>query len=60
MVKEVILELENGEKKSDKQIIYKEIKIGKRDYKVIIETIPAKTRSRKKKLRNYVCNVFYR
>ncbi len=60
MVKEVILELENGEKKSDKPIIYKEIKIGKRDYKVIIEIIPAKTRNRKKKLRNYVCNVFYR
>lgn len=60
MVREVTLELENGEKKIEKPVIYKEIKIGKKDYQVIIEGIPAKTRNRKKKLRNYACDVFYR
>lgn len=60
MVKEVILELENGEKKTEKPVIYKETKIGKKDYKVIIEGIPAKTRNRKKKLRDYACDIFYR
>lgn len=50
MVKETIQELENGEKKTEKSMIYRQSRIGKKDYKVIIEAIEAKTKNRKKNL----------
>ncbi|MDE5830813.1 MAG: hypothetical protein K2H53_04005 [Clostridia bacterium] len=59
VIKEVKLELENGEQKSDKPVIYKQVEIEKKDYQIIIETIMQKSKNRKKKPRKYVCNVFY-
>ncbi len=50
MVKETVLEVENTEKKNDKLVIYKQVKIGKKDYQVIIEAIEAKTKNRKRNL----------
>ncbi len=50
VIQEVTLELANGEKKNtDKPVIYKQIRIGKKDYQVIIETVASKIRNRKKK-----------
>ena len=53
MVKEVIIEMQNREEKSDKQVIYKKIQIEKREYQVIIETVA----SRNKKNKRITCNV---
>jgi len=44
VIKETIVEIEKSEQKNDKQVIYKQIKIGKKDYKIIIETIATKER----------------
>lgn len=57
VIKEVKIELEKNEEKKEKLTIYKQIKIEKKDYQVIIETIPSKSRNRKKKLRRNVCYV---
>ena len=48
-IKEVKIEIEKSEEKKDKLVIYKQIKIEKKDYQVIIETIASKSRNRKKK-----------
>ena len=58
VIKEVKIEIEKSEEKKDKLVIYKQIKIEKKDYQVIIETIASKSRNRKKKLRRNVCYVF--
>jgi len=62
LIKEVKLELEKvdtvEEQKKDKPVIYKQIKIGKKDYQVIIETIASKSRNRKKKETRNACYVF--
>ena len=49
VIKETIVEIEKSEQKNDKQVIYKQIKIGKKDYKIIIETIATKERNKKRK-----------
>lgn len=49
VIKEVKLELEKSEENNDKQTIYKQINIGKKDYQLIIETIASKTRNKKKR-----------
>lgn len=54
MIKEVTLEMQNSEEKSDKQVIYKQIQIERKDYQVIIETVA----SRNKKNKRITCNVF--
>lgn len=56
MIKEVTIEMQNNNEKSDKQVIYKQIQIDKKDYQVIIETVA----SRNKKNKRTTCNVFYR
>ncbi len=48
VIKEVKLEIENNKEKANTEI-YKQIKIGKRNYKLIIETISSKSKNRKKK-----------
>lgn len=49
LFKEVKLELEKTESANDKTTINKQVKIGKKDYKIIIETIKSKIRNKKKK-----------
>ena len=56
MIKEVAIEMQNNSEKSDKQVIYKQIQIDKKDYQVIIETVA----SRNKKNKRTTCNVLYR
>ncbi len=51
LVKELKQETENDENKKE-DIIYKQIKIYKKDYKVIIETIKTRSRDRRKKFDN--------
>lgn len=58
VVKEVKSEIENGDQKSDKSVIYKQVEIEKKDYQIIIETINSKWKNKKKKSRKYICNVF--
>ncbi len=58
VVKEVKLELGNGDQKSDKSVIYKQIGIEKKDYQIIIETMSSKWKNKKRKSRKYICNVF--
>lgn len=55
LFKEVKVELEKNEPKN---ALYKQIKVGKKDYQVIIETIKSKNKNRKKKSRRYDCYVF--
>ncbi len=47
--KEVRAELQKADSKSEKNVAYKQINIGKKDYQIIIETIASKTKNRKKK-----------
>ena len=49
MIKETIVEVEKSEQRNDKQVINKQIRIEKKDYKVIIETIASKAKNKKKK-----------
>ncbi|MCI8621121.1 MAG: hypothetical protein HFJ50_05190 [Clostridia bacterium] len=49
MIKETIVEIEKSEQRNDRQVINKQIKIEKKDYKVIIETIASKARNKKRK-----------
>jgi len=49
VIKEIKLELEKTEEKNENKLIYKQIKIGKNDYQIIIETIASKSRNKKKK-----------
>ncbi len=46
VVKEITQELE----KNEKSVIYKQIKIGKKDYQIIIEGVSSKTKNKKKKI----------
>lgn len=54
IVKTLPIEVENSEEAESKKenIITKQVKIGKKDYKVIIEIIKTKSRNRKKKFDN--------
>ena len=57
VLKEVKLELEKMEVKNDKAI-YKQIKIGKRDYQIIIETVKSKIKNKKKSSSNMLVMYF--
>jgi len=63
LIKEVKLDLgkeESDDQKKDKQVLYKQLKIGKKDYQVIIETIASKSRNKKKREVRNACYVSYR
>lgn len=49
IIREVKIEIEKDETKSEKNIIYKQAKVGKQDYQVIVETMESKSNNRKKK-----------
>ena len=54
VVKEVRLELEKTNQKNDKTVIYKQVKIGKKDYQIIVETISSKVKNKRKNLNGMV------
>lgn len=49
VIKEISAEVQKTEQKGDKQVLYRQIKVGKKDYQIIIETIASKTKNKKRK-----------
>ena len=49
VISEVALEVQKTETKADKQVLYRQIKVGKKDYQIIIETIASKSKNKKRK-----------
>ena len=49
VISEVALEVQKTETKADKQVLYRQIKVGKKDYQIIIETIASKSKNKKSK-----------
>jgi len=52
IVRGLNLEAENGAEGKKEAVIYKQIKIGKKDYKLVIEPIDTKSKNRRKKFNN--------
>lgn len=51
VIKEVMQEYEKEEQKNDKPVLYKQIKIGKKDYQIIVEGVISRSKNKKKKNR---------
>lgn len=49
VIKEVKIEIDKQEEKNEKQTIYKQIKVGKKDYQIVIETISSKSKNKRKR-----------